>query len=55
MAYKDHKLGNGNKKPIAEEVGDIFSYLLIALAHPDIDTEKVFKKMWKKRQFKFIA
>ncbi|MGQ4647118.1 phosphoribosyl-ATP diphosphatase [Lyngbya aestuarii] len=55
MACKDYKLGNGDKKHIEEEVGDVLYYLLIALAHNDVDAEKVFKKMWKKRQFDFLS
>lgn len=51
MACKDWALKAGPKEHVEEEVGDVFYYVLIAMAHHDIATDRVFDTMWRKHLY----
>ena len=49
MACKDHKYGDGSREEVAEGISDVLFYLMIALAHHEVENADVFRIMWEKR------
>jgi phosphoribosyl-ATP pyrophosphohydrolase len=49
MACKDHKYGEGSREEVEEGISDVLFYLMIALAHHEVENADVFRIMWEKR------
>ena len=49
MACKDHKYGDGSREEVEEGISDVLFYLMIALAHHEVENADVFRIMWEKR------
>ena len=49
MACKDHKYGDGSREEVEEGISDVLYYLMIALAHHEVENADVFRIMWEKR------